>query len=38
VNVTQRIRAEEAKLLGHLQSITHDLARRIEVRKRKHQW
>jgi hypothetical protein len=32
------IRAEEAKLVEYLQTITRDLERRIEVRKRKHQW
>jgi hypothetical protein len=25
-------------LLGHLQTVTRDLERRIEVRKKRHQW
>jgi hypothetical protein len=29
---------QESALLGHLQSVTHDLQRRIEVRKRRRQW
>jgi hypothetical protein len=32
------IHAEELALLGHLQTVTRDLERRIQVRKRKHQW
>jgi hypothetical protein len=32
------IQAEESALLGHLQTVTRDLERRITVRKRKHQW
>jgi hypothetical protein len=32
------IRAEELALLGHLQTVTRDLERRIEIRKRKQQW
>jgi hypothetical protein len=32
------IRAEEAKLVGHLQSVTHDLERRIRVRKERGRW
>lgn len=33
-----RIHGEEADLLAHLQTVTHDLERRIEVRKRRRQW
>jgi hypothetical protein len=33
-----QIHAEEAKLLSHLSSVVRDLARRIQVRKAKHQW
>jgi hypothetical protein len=29
---------EEAKLLGHLSSVVHDLDRRIRVRKAKGKW
>jgi hypothetical protein len=32
------IQAEERALLGHLQSVTHDLERRIRVRKSKGKW
>jgi hypothetical protein len=32
------IHAEEAKLVGHLQSVTHDLERRIRVRKARRKW
>ena len=32
------IQAEEQALVEHLQSVTHDLERRIQVRRRKHQW
>ena len=32
------IHAEEAKLLGHLSSVVHDLDRRIRVRKAKGKW
>jgi hypothetical protein len=32
------IQAEEAKLIGHLGSVVHDLKRRIRIRKAKHQW
>ena len=32
------IHAEEAKLLGHLNSVVHDLDRRIRVRKAKGKW
>jgi hypothetical protein len=32
------IHAEEARLLGHLESVTHDLERRIRVRKARHRW
>ena len=32
------IHAEESKLLEHLDGIVHDLSRRIQVRKRRHQW
>jgi len=32
------IHAEEQALLGHLQTVTHDLERRIDIRKRKRQW
>jgi hypothetical protein len=32
------IRDEEAKLVEHLQTVTRDLERRIQVRKRRHQW
>jgi hypothetical protein len=34
----EEIRQLEERLLGHLQTVTRDLERRIEVRKRKHQW
>jgi hypothetical protein len=30
------IQGEEARLLGHLQTVTRDLERRIAVRRRKH--
>ena len=33
-----RIHDEEVKLLGHLQTVTGDLERRIEVRKAKRKW
>jgi hypothetical protein len=33
-----RILDEESALLGHLQTVTRDLERRIEVRKKRHQW
>jgi hypothetical protein len=33
-----QIHAEEAKLLSQLSSVVRDLARRIQVRKAKHQW
>jgi hypothetical protein len=36
--IAARIRAEEAALVRHLQTVTRDLERRIAVRKRKHQW
>jgi len=32
------IYAEEAKLIGHLSSMVHDLDRRIRVRKAKGKW
>jgi len=32
------IHAEEAKLLGHLSSVVHDLDRRIRVLKAKGKW
>jgi len=32
------ILAEEAKLLGHLSSVMHDLDRRIRIRKAKGKW
>jgi hypothetical protein len=32
------IHAEEAKMLGHLQTVTHDLERRIQSRKAKGKW
>ena len=32
------IHAEEAKLLGHLSSVVHDLDRRLRVRKAKGKW
>ena len=30
--------AEEAKLIGHLSIVVHDLKRRIRVRKAKGKW
>jgi len=32
------VHAEEGKLLEHLGGIVHDLSRRIQVRKGRHQW
>jgi len=33
-----QIRAEEAKLIGHLGGVVHDLKRRIRIRKSKGKW
>ena len=33
-----QIRAEEAKLIGHLGCVVHDLKRRICIRKSKGKW
>jgi hypothetical protein len=36
--IAARIIAEEAKLVGHLRSVNHDLERRIRVRKARGKW
>jgi len=33
-----QIHAEEAKLIGHLSNVVHDLDRRIRIRKAKGKW
>jgi hypothetical protein len=36
--IVARISNEEAKLVGHLQTVTHDLERRIRIRKARGEW
>jgi len=36
--IAARILIEEQALLGHLQTVTHDLDRRIRSREAKYQW
>jgi len=36
--IVERIRAEEARLVGHLQTVTRDLERRIDLRKARGEW
>lgn len=36
--IVEKIRTEEGRLIGHLQTITGDLQRRIDVRKARGKW